>query len=622
MLSSITVSSYEERNILLNQITREQLRETLVMNQKWVIYPSYNDRQGWNDFLGDLKEFYIKRGEKKLDYVWRVIKATDYLEYERSGNRNIMESPFDLNNKAIADLLMAELAEGKGRFTDQLINGVFHSCEMTTWALSAHIHQTTKRALPSYRDNVFDLENGEVGNLLSWTYYFMKEEFDKVSPEISGRLKYELENKILKPYFANDYGWMARQKKGEPQNNWNPWCNSNALISFMLLENDRETLTNAVYESMRSVDQYLNSVKSDGACEEGSSYWTSGPGRLLDYLQMLSAITCNKVNIFDNELIKKMGEYICCSYVGKGWVVNFADASALGGGDPYLAYRYGEAVSSEQLINYSGLVRGNYKAPVPSTSMYRVLKALEIKDRVSVISPVATSSALTWYPETEVCYITNDDGLFLAAKGGFNNESHNHNDVGSFNLYIDQIPVLIDVGVGSYSRQTFSNERYEIWTMQSNYHNLPMINGVPEKEGKQYKSRNVIARPNFFSLDISRAYPNTAQVNKWVRSYTLEGRCLMVTDDFRLNETLSANIINFMTWGDVKKVRDGLITLNVNALKAQLFYDHSVFNLQVDTIQLKDRNLLRVWGENVYRLSFTAKEKSKNGRYKFKIIKL
>ncbi len=30
----------------------------------------------------------------------------------------------------------------------------------------------------------------------------------------------------------------------------------------------------------------------------------------------------------------------------------------------------------------------------------------------------------------------------------FNNESHNHNDAGTFSLYLNTIPVLIDAGVG------------------------------------------------------------------------------------------------------------------------------------------------------------------------------
>lgn len=47
-------------------------------------------------------------------------------------------------------------------------------------------------------------------------------------------------------------------------------------------------------------------------------------------------------------MIRRMGEYISRTYVGNGWVVNFADASAKGGGDAPLIYRYGRAVGSEE----------------------------------------------------------------------------------------------------------------------------------------------------------------------------------------------------------------------------------------------------------------------------------
>ena len=59
-------------------------------------------------------------------------------------------------------------------------------------------------------------------------------------------------------------------------NNWNPWCNSNALQCFLLMENNKDRLAKAVYRSMKSVDQFINFVKSDGACEEGTSYWVQG----------------------------------------------------------------------------------------------------------------------------------------------------------------------------------------------------------------------------------------------------------------------------------------------------------------------------------------------------------
>ncbi len=36
---------------------------------------------------------------------------------------------------------------------------------------------------------------------------------------------------------------MGRTDKGRMLNNWNPWCNSNVLMCFMLLENNPDTLS-------------------------------------------------------------------------------------------------------------------------------------------------------------------------------------------------------------------------------------------------------------------------------------------------------------------------------------------------------------------------------------------
>lgn len=46
--------------------------------------------------------------------------------------------------------MLAELAEGKGRFIDQLLNGAYMSCEMNSWVLSARApeQQTFTSRLP------------------------------------------------------------------------------------------------------------------------------------------------------------------------------------------------------------------------------------------------------------------------------------------------------------------------------------------------------------------------------------------------------------------------------------------------------------------------------------------
>ncbi|WP_304320316.1 heparinase II/III-family protein [Phocaeicola plebeius] len=618
-LSCIKVAAYTERNFLQHVAAQESLAECLVLNQKWVQYPSYKVREGWSRFLGEYKDEIIKNGESLLGYTWKVVKATDYLEFERSGNREIMERPFDDNNQAIVRLMLAELAEGRGRFIDQLINGVFHTCEMTSWALSAHlVTQPTHRALPTPIYPLIDLTAGDLGSLLSWVYYFMHEEFDKIDPEISRRLYRELDERIMKPYLNNDsFWWLAANYKGQMVNNWNPWCNSNCLMTFMLLENDVDRLSKAVSRSMQSVDKFLNYVHSDGACEEGPSYWGHASGKCLDYLVLLNRITGGKISIFDNPQIKAMGEYIARSYVGNGWVVNFADASAKGGGDPYLIYRYGKAVKSDILKQFASMQNKGSKISFRGRDLFRILEAFLVEDELCAYQEAYTGVSYTWYPETEFCYVRNKKAFF-AAKGGYNDESHNHNDAGSFSLWVNNMPVIIDAGVGTYTRQTFSSERYTIWTMQSNYHNLPMINGVPQKYGRQYKATEVKATKNSFSANIATAYPDEAGVKKWIRSYTMKSDALMISDRFELNEIKKENVINFLSWGDII-IKDGVIEISVNGVKGTLKYDTKMFKVKKKCVKLTDKKLSSVWGAEVYRLSFIAKEKEQKGCYTFTI---
>lgn len=79
--------------MLQNQISESELKSTLLLNQSWVTYPAYEERQEWDKFLGEYKEALIHNGEQLLNYQWKTIPATAYLEFERSGDREIMETP-------------------------------------------------------------------------------------------------------------------------------------------------------------------------------------------------------------------------------------------------------------------------------------------------------------------------------------------------------------------------------------------------------------------------------------------------------------------------------------------------------------------------------------------------
>ncbi|WP_262245112.1 heparinase II/III-family protein [Parapedobacter soli] len=621
----------EKRDLLQHAASEAELKPLLVTDKSWIPYPAYQDRAGWEKLTEPVREQLIAAGEKYLDYPWRVVKATDYIEYEKSGSRTAMEAPFGANTNALSALVMAELCEGKGRFVDQIVNGVWLFTEMTSWALSAHLPgpQKSNRSLPDDSGHVIDLTAGDMGSFLSWTYYFFKESFDEVNPSISSRLLATLKERILDTYMErDDFWWQAiNLKEGGMVNNWNPWCNFNVLTCFMLLEDNPDKLAAGVYRSMRSVDQFINYNHSDGACEEGPSYWGHAAGKLYDYLQLLSYATKNQVTIFDHPIVRNMGEYIAKSYVGNGWVVNFADASAKGGGDMSLIYRYGTAVKSAEMQQFAAYLfeRANRKFSIsPGRDIFRAMEALTSHDALIAENPALPDFDHAWYNETEFCYMKTDKGLFFAAKGGYNSESHNHNDIGTFSLYADNTPFFIDAGVGTYTRQTFSSERYTIWTMQSGYHNVPKVNGFEQQFGAKYRSADVKFNDSKheFSLNIGNAYPSQAKIDHWTRSYRLDGGTLYISDRFTLDEAIEPQEVHFLTWAKPDTATPGEVLLVKDGQRMKLVYPSNSFTVETEAIELTDRRLSNVWGGEIHRLILKEKKAAKKGNYKFRIEKL
>lgn len=615
---------YEERNLLKNAASFKKVKSSLVMRQKWIPYPDYTDRIGWNQLLGHYKEEYIRRGETYLNYEWKIIKATDYLEYERSGDQTVMEIPFGKNNKALSDLFMAEMAEGEGRFIDQIINGVFYCCEMTSWSFSAHLWMQKEGGyLPNYQERLIEMGCGNLASLLAYIYYYLKPSFDKVNLLIAKRLRHELQVRILDPYMNEQYHWMAFNLfPGNSVNNWNPWNNFHVLQCFFLLENKRDRLAKAVYKTMTSVDHYINYIYDDGACKEGTFYWGYAAGKLYDYLQILYDGTSGAISIFDQPIIRNMGEYIVNSYVGNGWVVNFADATAKERVDEDLIFRYGKAVKSSIMTRFAVHIKQlSTLDTAPSGDIFRLFQTLLYQKELEKVDGLYETSVYSWYPKTEFCYMSNKNGFFVAAKGGYNKESHNHNDVGTFSLYQNTTPIFLDVGVGTYTRKTFSPERYSIWTMQSDYHNLPAINGISQCFGANYKATEVKFEPKymFFSANIATAYPSKANVKKWIRSYRLKKDSLEIEDSFLLSKASEPNRIYFLTWGNVDISVPGAITIVVKEEKVLLSYANELLVPSVETISINDPRLFNVWGKQIHRISLCAREQTLSGVYFYKV---
>jgi hypothetical protein len=208
------------------------------------------------------------------------------------------------------------------------------------------------------------------------------------------------------------------------------------------------------------------------------------------------------------------------------------------------------------------------------------------------------------------------EGLYLAAQGGHNAESHNHNDVGNFIVFHNGEPVLIDVGVEMYTAKTFSSRRYEIWTMQSGWHNCPTINGVAQQAGRKFEARSVESasddRSALFSLDLQHAYPAEAGVKRWRRQLRLDrsANSVSIQDQFQLAKAQSVEL-SLITIRQPKEAAPGELHLEGGFV---LRYDKSL-KAVIDEHSSADARLQPIWGPLVHRIRLSTNTPPAEGGY-------
>ncbi len=601
----------KERNILANEAKSIDLAKVMITDNSWNKLPGYRSRTFWDGLPAATRQEYITRAEGYLTYDWPVVPATYYLEYIRSGDR----SGQGYSESALISLVMGELVEGKGRFLDQIINGVWYYCEQTWWGASAHLGaQKAGTGLPDVNDPIVDLGVGEVANNLSWTYYLFKEEFDKVHPLIAPRLLQEIYHKALTPYFVrDDFGYMGF--KGGRPNNWNPWVNYNMLTSYLLLETDPVKKVAQVQKIINSLDKFLNGYSDDGGCDEGPNYWGGAGGLLYESLELLGKVTGGKFDVFDDPLIQNIGKYFYKVNIHSPYVLNFADADAISRNYGSIAYRYGRAIHDPIMQKFGAYLFQKIPRGEDGGRGGKIgdpIKNLVLVDELSKAEAQEALVSDFWFPDTEVAGARDAagsfNGFFFGAKGGFNAESHNHNDIGNAVMYFDGKPCLIDIGRETYVAKTFSSRRYEIWTMQSGWHTVPVINGVEQKDGAQYKAKNSTfaanAKAATFSTDVAGSYLPDAKVKSWVRTYTLNrGKSFVISDKYELTEVKDAvTSSNIITYCKVTEVKPGLLKFEGDGFTLNMSYNTKVVKPVIEFKEVTDPSLKRFWPNGITRV--------------------
>ncbi|HEX6227698.1 MAG TPA: heparinase II/III family protein [Chryseolinea sp.] len=627
----------QQQNLLSGKFTPDEWRTKLIPQGQWMPFPKPGDKAGWAKADPEMLASILKEAESYLNYQWPSLPATKSLLYERTGDRNEYQSLSFKKRNVLGVLLLAEVHENKGRFVDAIIDGVWSICEESFWGVPAHLPRSKDNAgLMDVSNPFVDLFAAETGTYLAWVDYFVGDKLDAVSPQIRKRIYNETNTRLFQPLMNKPHGWMTKNANGRAPNNWNPWICSNWLNTVLLLERDDSKRADMTYKILKVLDEFVNPYPQDGGCDEGPSYWGAAAASLYDNIAMLNHATNDAFQyVYADEKIKNMGKFIYRAQISDTYFLNFADADPKPKMSANMIYRYGKDIKDPAMMEFGAYYRNQENILTGNFHFFRKLYALFMQDEFKKAEAGLPLPKDVWLPDLQVMVARDaagtTKGFYVAAKGGHNDESHNHNDIGNFVVYYDGQPLLIDVGRGTYTRKTFSDRRYEIWYNCSDYHNTPSINGKTQLPGRQFNATNVLyksaASYSQFDVDIAKAYPEDASINSWKRSVRLNrNKNVTVSDVFSLKQVneLTEHMMTCYP-AEVKTPGELIIHYKVNDGQIRDFvikYDAKLMQASVEKVALttmEDQGIIEKWGDTIYRINFKAMTPKMSGKYEFKI---
>lgn len=576
-------------------------------------FPQASDRDTWDSLPEDLISRLIKNGEVFLNFDYPSLTAVDYMEFTRNGNRSRFQDKLFLRRTALDALVLAECAEYKGRFLDDIINGLSLICEENAWQLPAHnsyIRDTPPSILPDVTRPVIDLFAAETASVLAVAEYLLRQEFNSVTPFLSKMINKNLEERIFTPYLNEHFWWMG--DGASHMNNWTVWCTQNVLLSAFTRELPKAQKEDIFKKACKSIDYFLDEYGEDGCCDEGAQYYRHAGLCLFNCLEVLNGISDNAfLPAYEIEKIRNIASYILTAHIHDVYYVNFADCSPIAGRCGAREYLFGKRTKNEELMSFAAEDYQSSEDPLTVEEhnlFYRLQTVFTHKEMISFAkSPIAHRDF--WYDSVGL-FIARDEHLYLAVKAGDNDDSHNHNDTGSFTIYKDGKPMFIDVGVETYTKKTFSKDRYDIWTMQSQYHNLPAFfdggTQIMQRDGSDYRAKNVTHQLGtsvcHISMDLEAAYPDE-RIKSYTRNAVLEkGKEITISDHYEGD--LPCPVLSLMFYEEPAVYEN---TVQIGDLGSLLIEGAS--NIQKEVIPITDERLKTSWKHDVYRLLVTMNHK-------------
>ena len=455
-----------------------------------------------------------------------------YLEFSTPGNgiRRNYEKPYFARIGSMQRLVLAECLENKGRFLPKIVEHLDAICAERSWTMPAH-----DRSLKAFRREEMNVDLGAShrAEVCAWTLSVLK---GVLPDETAAKVRTGLEQRIFEPVRRC---CMAKKPKGcqpmwwfQGNANWTAVCQSGVTRAALAVIEDRMDRATFVEGAERSVPGFLSGFTDDGYCSEGLGYWNYGWGNFLTLALAVKEATGGKVDFCASEKARTVMKF------GTGVLIEGDKAAPIadGGGNldngvlqlghliwpdlPMTKRALKRVPVSDGFVHYTLLDFGQWaRTPSASAVEYPMRTAFQFA-QMFVMRPGGSAMPFG-----------------LSVKAGHNGEFHNHNDVGTYAVFIGDRHISGDPGGTEYTARTFGPHRYENRIINSYGHPVPVLNGALQAAGRQFAGKVMATEfsdgRDVVTFDLLGAYrKDEAKASSLVRMfvYDRDAACVTVTD--------------------------------------------------------------------------------------------
>ncbi|OPH53415.1 hypothetical protein BC351_06010 [Paenibacillus ferrarius] len=554
-------------------------------------------------------------GVKLLQETMPELSYTLFRLYAEQGTRVEYEHVyFRRRNRLTTFALLAWLETEHGVYFDALLDTIWSILDEYTWCLPAHILQGPEMRGPNGKgQQAADLANAS-GEAFTIDLFAAETAFalseisvllgDALPDLLRVRIREEVLRRVLRPFVT-----QAPSVWETATHNWASVCGGSIAAAAIYTLQDDDELAAVLERAFPPLASYLSGFEEDGACTEGYMYWQYGFGYFTYAADLIQRRTGGAVDWFQDDKVRRIALFQQKCFLDGRKVVSFSDshgeAGIFMGLSGYLKQLYPELEHPEL-----GL-RAGYRDDHCSrwaSALRNLLWAREEADG----RPWHTASYYLADAQWLISRQLQSQGAYVfAAKGGHNNEPHNHNDLGHFLLYAQGETLLADLGSGRYTRAYFGPERYEILCNGSQGHSVPIIDGHYQQAGAAHRAELLeftsTEAQDTLALELSSAY-GTEKVRQWVRRFTwrkTEPPTLVVSDRFEFTKAPTTLVERFISWHLPQLAEDGRIVI-APTKEARLYigFDPSLFDWSVESFIHDDH-----YGQSraCYAIDFTLK---------------